>query len=251
MNAIIVEDEAIAAEALKSLVHEIDEEINILVTLQSIDESVEWLQEHQMPDLVFMDIHLADGSAFKIFEQVKITCPIVFTTAYDEYALRAFEVNSIDYLLKPIDKRELERSINKYKDLTSYKKDNSELINRLLENINQHKHKNFFLVPEKDKLIPLAMSEIAYIFIDAKIVKAVSFENKVYYLDQTLDELMHQLDPSVFYRANRQYIISRMAVKDISIWFSGKLSINLKVPASERIIVSKMKAGEFKKWFVN
>jgi two-component system LytT family response regulator len=212
---------------------------------------VEWFQTSSPPDLVFMDIHLADGSAFNIFERITIPCPIIFTTAYDEYALKAFEVNSIDYLLKPINKKDLARAIDKYKNFSFHPGNNRDLINKLLVSIKQNtvSYKSYFLVPEKDKLIPLATHDIAYIYIDAKMVKAVTFGERVYYMDTVLEDLMRQLDPKLFFRANRQYIIAHKAVKDISLWFGSKLSVNLNVAATERIIVSKVRVGEFKKWF--
>lgn len=249
MKAVIIEDENIAAQALQSLVREIDPEMEVLTILQTIEESVEWFEENPMPDLVFMDIHLADGSSFAIFEKVDITCPIIFTTAYDEYALKAFEVNSIDYLLKPINKADLERALKKFKSLTS-KPDKASLEGLLAQMGGlKKKYKTCFLIPERDKLIPLATSNIAYIYIDTKTVKAITMDGHTYYLNQTLDDIMAQLDPEVFFRANRQFIISRAAVKDISIWFGNKLSINLLVSVPEKIIVSKARVGEFKSWF--
>ena len=248
MKAVIVEDEIFAAQALQALIREADASIEVLAVLQSIDESVEWFRSHPVPDLVFMDIHLADGSSFAIFEEVNITCPVIFTTAYDEYALKAFEVNSIDYLLKPINQKDLERAISKYKNLTAG--DNTELINKLMASIKigERTYKSYFLVPEKDKLIPLATADVAYICVDAKMVKAVSYANRTYYLDQSLDELAVQLNPADFYRANRQYIIARKAVKDLSLWFGSKMVVNLSVPLPERIVISKAKVSEVKRW---
>lgn len=249
MKAVIIEDENIAAQALQSLVHEINPEMEVLTILQTIEESVEWFEENPMPDLVFMDIHLADGSSFAIFEKVEITCPIIFTTAYDEYALKAFEVNSIDYLLKPINKADLERALKKFKSLTA-KPDKASLEGLLAQMGGlKKKYKTCFLIPERDKLIPLATSNIAFIFIDTKTVKVITMDGQVHYLNQTLDDIMLQLDPEMFFRANRQFIISRAAVKDISIWFGNKLSINLLVSVPEKIIVSKARVGEFKSWF--
>lgn len=249
MKALIIEDENVAAQALKLLIQDINPEIEIATTLQTIEESVEWFEMNPMPDLVFMDIHLADGSSFAIFDTVSITCPIIFTTAYDEYALKAFEVNSIDYLLKPINKADLERALNKYKNFTSPAEKPS--LEGLLAQMGalKKKYKNCFLIPERDKLVPLATSNIAYIFIDAKTVKAVAMDGHAYYLNQTLDDIMNQLDPEVFFRANRQFIIARNAVKDMTVWFGNKLAINLIVPVPERIIVSKARVGEFKTWF--
>ena len=252
MKAVIIEDEIVAAQALQTLIGEVSSEIQIIAVLQSIDESVEWFQTCPAPDLVFMDIHLADGSAFTVFEKTTIACPVIFTTAYDEYALKAFEVNSIDYLLKPINKKDLERAINKYENFSLQPAQNTAWINKLLASLKQNtvSYKSYFLVPEKDKLIPLAAHDIAYIYIDTKMVKAVAFSGRTYYMDTVLDDLMRQLDPKLFFRANRQYIIAHKAVKDVSVWFGGKLAVNLGVETPERIFVSKVRVGEFKKWFV-
>lgn len=249
MRALIIEDEILAAQSLRSLIEELLPEAEILDILQTIDDSVEWFQSHPMPDLVFMDIHLADGSSFSIFDEAEITCPVVFTTAYDEYALKAFEVNSIDYLLKPISKKELERAIRKYENWSSGK-ENPALLQKLLSELRHDAWKSYLLIVEKDKMVPLPVKDIACIYIDTKLVKVLTYTGKHHYLDQTLDELMNQLNPTRFYRANRQYIIAKEAVKNISLWFNNKLSVNLTVEVPERILISKMKAGDFKRWIV-
>ena len=250
MKAVIIEDERIAADLLRNLVCQLDEDIDVVAMLQTVEDSVEWLNNNQHPDILFVDIHLADGSSFSIFEKTNVNCPIVFTTAYDEYALKAFEVNSIDYLLKPINKDDLQRALNKYRSLRGVDVDYKEFVSRFFadkEKINNYKE--YFLVPERDKLIPLAAKDIAYIYIDLKLIKAVSYSGKVYYLNQNLDEMMNQLNPKMFFRANRQYIIAHDAIKDISIWFGNKISLNLIVPAEEKIIVSKARVSEFKNWY--
>ena len=252
MKAVIIEDEKIAAELLKNLICQLDENIEVVTVLQTVEDSVEWLNSNQHPDILFVDIHLADGSSFSIFEKTEVKCPIVFTTAYDEYALKAFEVNSIDYLLKPINKDDLQRALNKYKNLKGEKHevDYKTLISRFLteaENVNNYKE--HFLVPERDKLVPLAAKDIAYVYIDLKLIKAVTFSGKIYYLNQNLDEMMNQLNPKMFFRANRQYIVSHEAIKDVSIWFGNKISLNLTIPTEEKIIVSKARVSDFKNWY--
>lgn len=251
MKVLIIEDEHIAAMALQELIKEVDESIEILTVLQTIEESVEWFNTHAMPDLLFLDIHLADGSSFAIFDEVEVSCPIVFTTAYDEYALKAFELNSIDYLLKPINKNDLQRAITKYENFAGAHSSQDDILN-LITNIKQSQrvYKTNFLVPERDKLIPLPVKEIAYIYIDGKHVKAFTFSNKSFEMEYTLDELSHQLNPQEFFRANRQFIIAHSAIKDASVWFGNKLSINMKVPIPEKIIVSKARVKEFKMWYV-
>ena len=181
------------------------------------------------------------------------SCPIIFTTAYDEYALKAFEVNSIDYLLKPISKDALARAIRKYHMVGQrVQNDNHGNYDAMLEQLTGKKrYKRCFLLPERDKLIPLPASDIAYAYIDTKMVKLVSMSGKSYYMSQTLDDLLTQLDPQMFFRANRQFIISRDAVKDVSIWFGNKLAINLIMETPEKIIISKARVAEFKHWFSN
>ena len=250
MKALIIEDEVLAAQSLQKLITEVAPDTEIIEVLQSIEESVAWFDENAMPDLVFMDIHLADGSSFAIFERTQITCPIIFTTAYDEYALKAFEVSSIDYLLKPINRNDLTRALNKYNNLVGDKNYDLEALRQVVQQIGTSKrYKSCFLVPERDKLLPLPTANIAYIYIDTKTVKAITMDGHSHYMSQTLDEIMNQLNPDDFFRANRQYIISRKAIKDMTVWFGNKLSINMLVDVPEKIIISKAKVSEFKAWF--
>lgn len=248
MKAVIVEDEFIAAQSLQRLLTSINENIQILAVLQSIEESVEWFSMNESPNLVFMDIHLADGSSFAIFEKVNINCPIIFTTAYDEYSLRAFEVNSIDYLLKPINKKNLERALSKYSNLSLG--NSNEVITNLLQSIKaKSAYKSHFLIPYKDKLQPLSVDKIAFIYSEYKMARIVTLSHQTYTLDTSLDEIFRQLDPNLFFRANRQYILAHRAITDISVWFGGKLSVNLSIAAPDKIIVSRARVSEFKNWY--
>ena len=251
MKAVIVEDELIAAQNLQRLIQQVDSDIEVIVVLQSVEESIEWFMLHPAPELVFMDIHLADGSSFSIFEKVEINCPIIFTTAYDEYALKAFEVNSIDYLLKPISLKNFERALSKFRSMVAAKDDNSELISHLLATFKQTKEafKSNFLIPHKDKFIPLAVSKIACLYTENKMVNIVTDDQQIYHIDSSLEDLGNQLNPALFFRANRQYIVSHKAIKDISIWFGSKISINLYVNVPDKIIVSKARVSEFKTWY--
>lgn len=249
MKALIIEDEILAARHLQHVLDEVGG-INVITVLESISESIEWFKINLQPELIFMDIHLADGSAFEIFKHVDIACPIIFTTAYDEYALKAFKVNSIDYLLKPIDVSAVQEALKKLKGLRAA--DNSRTdIQNLIESFKRAStYKTHFLIPAKgDKLIPVQVSEIAYIFIDASLVKARTFDERSFRFEYTLDELADLLDPRDFFRANRQYIISRKAIKDIDLWFNSRLSVNLKIPVPEKILISKARIPEFKAWF--
>ena len=249
MKAVIVEDEGLAARNLQSILEEIGS-IQVHATLESITETVEWFQHHPQPDLLFLDIHLADGSAFEIFDHITIHCPIIFTTAYDEYALKAFTVNSIDYLLKPIDIKSVRRALLKLETL-SPKQDEEEKFQMFVDTFRKASlWKTHFLVPVKgDKLVPLQSAEIACIFIDSGVVKAVTFDARTFVMDQTLDELAGMLNPADFFRANRQYIVSRRAVKDIDLWFNSRLSVNLSVSVPEKILISKARVPEFRNWF--
>ncbi len=251
MKALIIEDEKAAVRNLMALLSEVAPDIDVIATLDSITDSIDWFREHAMPELVFLDIHLADGSSFEIFEHVDITCPVIFTTAYDEYALRAFKVNSIDYLLKPIGQTDILNAIAKLKRLqvenSAQEPDYSNLIRALKR---QDSYKTHFLIPVKgDKLLPLSVDMILFFYIHEGNVKAVMTDGKEYTFTQTLDELADCLNPNLFFRVNRQYLISRKAVLDIDLWFNGRLSVNLKVPVEDKILVSKARVAEFKGWF--
>ena len=253
ITAVIVEDEALAAENLERQIKELNKSIEVLCILQSVDESIKWFSTNKHPDIVFMDIHLADGDSFEIFEKVEIISSIIFTTAYDEYALRAFEVNSIDYLLKPIELSSVEKALNKLSRITSVEHINTKILTNLVKSIRAHEtsYRNNFLIPHKDKLIPISADDIAYIFSEYKMAKLCCFNGQKYVLDTSLDEMMRQLNPDKFFRANRQYIVAHRAITDLSIWFSGRLAINLSIATNERIIVSRAKSGELKNWFID
>jgi two-component system LytT family response regulator len=249
MRAIVIEDEYAVAQMLIALLDEMHENIMVVAQLQSIEESVAWFRANPMPDIVFMDIHLADGSSFAIFDQVEIACPIVFTTAYDEYALQAFQVNSIDYLLKPIDKVDLYHAIGKFKKLTQ--PTDNKLLTSIIASLKhaEMKYKSHFLVQTRDKLIPLAVSDIAFIYTENKLIKAFTTDGRTFFLENTLEELTELLDPQLFFRANRQFIVAHSAVKEINLWFNSKLVVILNIATPEKITVSKNRVPEFKAWF--
>lgn len=253
MKALIVEDELIASQNLQRILQQLADDIQILTVLQSVEETIDWFRSNPQPDVLFLDIHLADGASFAIFDEITINCPIIFTTAYDEYALKAFEVNSIDYLLKPINQKNLERALNKLRTLTANNDHvNNELITKLIANfkVNNKSYKSGFLIPYKDKFIPLQVSKIDFFYTENKMVTIMS-EGQMYHLDTSLEDIASQLDPQLFFRANRQFIVARKAIKDISVWFGSKVSINLFVSAPEKIIVSKARVSEFKTWFTS
>ena len=256
MKALIIEDEKAAVRNLQALLKEVAPSTEVIDTLDSVTESVAWFESHAAPDVVFMDIHLADGSAFEIFEHVRIASPVIFTTAYDEYALRAFKVNSIDYLLKPIGAADLRRALDKLETLhgaagAGASAASGESFAELIRDLQRQGHyKSHFLIPCKgDKLLPLAVEQVQYFCIADGVTKAVVSDRERYVLPNTLDELTDSLDPARFFRVNRQYLISRGAVQDIDLWFNNRLAINLKVPTDGKVLVSKLRVNEFKSWF--
>lgn len=252
MNILIIEDEAAAAQNVKAILHELDANVALLAVLESVEEAVEWLRGHPDPDLAFVDIQLADGLSFEIFERVEASFPVVFTTAYDEYALQAFTVNSVDYLLKPLDRSAVQASLRKYQQYytTSPSKWDASAMQQLIQTMKQASpsYKSSFLVHYRDKLIPIAVESFAYFFSQSKVVHGMTHDGKVYGLDHTLEELEQRLDPADFYRANRQYVVARRAVVDITFYFNGRLLINLAPASLEPVLVSKARASLFKAW---
>lgn len=252
MKTVIIEDEKAAIRNLTALLAEVNPEIEIVATLDSISETIEWFGSHSLPDLAFMDIHLADGSAFEIFQHTDILCPVIFTTAYDEYALKAFKVNSVDYLLKPIGEEDICKALEKLEILRGKTAESPfhMKLEGLIQTLRQQEsYKTHFLIPQKgDKLVPLSADSVFYFFISEGSVKAVTDQNE-YILTQTLDELTETLNPARFFRVNRQYLIARQSIKDIDLWFNGRLAVNLTVRTPEKILVSKVRVTDFKEWF--
>jgi two-component system, LytTR family, response regulator LytT len=248
MRILIVEDETAAYENLVDILAEIDPSIEIAGNTESVIQSIQWLQTNKVPDLILMDIHLSDGSAFSIFDNVKIETPVIFTTAYDEYAIKAFKVNSIDYLLKPIKAEELRCAIEKFK------KWNRDEILKYLVQLNQFTPLNNYidrlLIPVKDKLQPVELSQVSCFYTTERITRIYLRTGKDYPYSKTLDQIELTLNPSDFIRANKQFIIARNSVKDITIWFDSRLLVKIDIETPERIYVSKNKAVEFKAWMV-
>lgn len=251
MKYLIIEDETAAAVNLKAILKKITPEAEIIGVLESIEEGVEYFsdREHSQPDLVFMDIHLADGESFKILDKVEVEAPIIFTTAYDEYAIKAFKVNSIDYILKPIKEEELRFALEKFSRLTQSERSSyHDKVEEMVEQTRTERER-VFLVHYKDKLIPLNIDEdIAFFYTSNERVTATTYDGRTFPIDRTLEQLQSSLSPEDFFRANRQFIIARSAVKDIALWFGSRLSLNLKVETPEKIIISKARVPEFKQW---
>ncbi|MFN0187496.1 MAG: LytR/AlgR family response regulator transcription factor [Bacteroidia bacterium] len=251
MRVLIIEDESLAAKRIMKMVNEQEPDFIIEGVMDSIESSVAWLNANPHPDLILMDIELADGQSFEIFNQVDVTSTIIFTTAYDEFAIRAFKVNSIDYLLKPIDPDELKRSFDKFKELhkssiISPKLDLDMIVTALRGK--EQVYKQRFLVKQGQRLIPIDMHEIAFFYTEDKVSFIKTFGEQRYIVDHSLDELELLLDPNTFFRANRQYIVTPKCLDGIHSHFNGKLKINMKPNNNDEVFVSREKAADFKKW---
>lgn len=255
MKVLIVEDEELAAEGLLQNLRRIEPKVEILAVLDSVREAVNWFSENSMPELAFFDIQLADGLSFSIFEQCNITCPIIFTTAYDEYALRAFKVNSIDYLLKPFEVEDLRKALEKWRLLsgsTALQPD-AEIMRLLMQQmssqIRQPSYKTRFMVKTGDHLHSINSSEIDYFYSENKIVWLRQQNGRKYLIDYTLEQLEEMLDPQDFYRINRKYIVSIGAIKSVAAYTNSRLKVLLKEPPDkEEVLISREKVEAFKGW---
>ncbi len=248
MKVLIVEDETAAYENMVEALHAIDPSIEISGNIESVSRTAEWLQNNPQPDLIFMDIHLSDGSAFLLFDRMKVETPIVFTTAYDQYAMDAFRVNSIDYLLKPIKPEELQRALDKFRhwmpaDMSAY-------LSRLMTLAPKPVYKDKILLPLRDKLLPVSLTDVACFYTTNKQTLVCLKNGTQYAYTKTLEQIMAMLNPSRFIRANKQYIIARDSVKEITVWFDSRLLVKLDVETPEPIYISKNRATDFKAWMV-
>jgi DNA-binding LytR/AlgR family response regulator len=249
MRILIVEDETAAYENLLEILATMDPDIEVAGYTESIRQTVHWLQTNQNPDLIFMDIHLSDGSAFTIFDNIRIEVPVIFTTAYDEYAIEAFKVNCIDYLLKPIKAEEMKRALDKFRKWT--RQDVLNYLSYLTKLIPSTKFRDKILIPVKDQLQPLDLNEISCFYTTEKNTRIFLKNGSSFPYSKTLEQIEGSLNPKDFVRANKQFILARKSVKNITIWFDSRLLITIDVEPPERIYVSKNKAAEFKAWMVN
>ena len=252
MKILIVEDEPHAARQLQQIILECRPEAVIVAVSETVEEAVRLLGTPENFDLIFLDIHLADGHSFEIFNAVDVQIPVIFTTAYDQYAIRAFEVNSVDYLLKPVHPAMVEKAILKFEKLWQEAKPASTMIDlRELKELlfRGARYRENFLIPFQDKLLPVAAKDIAWFDVRNGRIVGTQFNNTSLVLEErSIDDLMEQLDPWLFYRANRQYLINRHAVKTVTHHFNGKLLASLVPVPSEPVIVSREKASAFKLW---
>lgn len=255
MRILIVEDEKLAAEKLRKQLLELDEKIIVAGMTPSIEETVEWLDANEMPDLVFCDIHLADGLSFDIFKQRIVQSPVIFTTAYDHYAIRAFEVNSISYLLKPIQSDKLQESLSKYRNLRAHNAQSMQpagqidkLISIIQRGTTTTNYKQRFLVKVGTKIKSVPVNRVAYFFTEDRMNFIMTRDHDKLPIDHTLEELEDMLDPRHFFRLNRSYVVHYDAVKEIHTHFKGRVKVDLNPTVEEEIVISAEKTPLFKAW---
>ncbi len=252
-NVIIVEDEIHSAQMLECMINELRPEWNIIDTFDSIEDTVNWLKNNEQPNLIFLDIQLSDGISFSIFDKVNVDCGVIFTTAYDEYAVKAFTLNSVDYILKPVKKdillsaiEKLESIIKKFEDGNYGHTDYKDILVGLKNGTTTYRKR--FLVSKRDAFFSIPVADIAYIYFESKLTYAVTFDNKEHIINFTLDKLEEELDPSVFIRANRQAIVNMNAIHSLENYFGGKLIVKLLPQFEHKFIISRAKATVFKNW---
>jgi len=249
LKILIIEDEIPAAKRLEKLILECKPDAEIIEVIDTVEDALEWFNNNDEPDLVISDIQLADGVSFEIYEELDLECPIIFATAYDQYAIKAFELNSIDYLLKPFNKETLQKSFDKLEKLQPVASLQELDLGSLIQQVSHgNSYKQRFLISKGDALIPVATSQIAYIYTEYKAVMIKTTEGKSYFLNYSLDDLEGQLNPSQFFRLNRQFITSINAIAKISQYFNGKLKIELNPAQEGEVIVSRAKTPVFKNW---
>jgi DNA-binding LytR/AlgR family response regulator len=249
MRVVIIEDEALASERLKKMILSYDDTIEIVAQLESVEESVEWFRHHLHPELIFLDIHLEDDLSFAIFEKVKITSSIIFTTAFDEYAIKAFKLRSIDYLLKPIVQEELNGALQKYREITAGQETQSDL--HMLYDLIVKKsevYRERFSVRVGQKIKTFAVGDIGFFRSESGYATAYLYDGHTFLLDQSLDALMKELDPSKFFRINRQMMVALAAVKEVHIYSTSRLKLDLSPKSDEDVFVSIDKVTPFKRW---
>ncbi len=250
MKALIIEDEISAVQNLKYLLASLEPDLKIIQVIDTVSMAIDFLKKEATCDLIFMDIHLADGNAFEILSEIKPSAPIIFTTAYDQYAIKAFKVNSIDYLLKPLQESELKNALLKFKNSKQASDPNTQHL-KVLMDLFQNQSKSYrqsFLVQKGETLIPVSSNDFAFFYIQNGVVRGVTTENNSYFLDGKLEDLENDLNPNNFFRANRQYLVQKSAIKSLSIYLNGRLIINTIPKSSEKIIVSKANAPKIKAW---
>jgi two-component system response regulator LytT len=255
MDILIIEDEGLAVQKLMSTIAEIGTSFRVTGVTDSIETSVEWLNQHAMPDLILMDIELADGQSFEIFNRVEVKSPVIFTTSYDEYAIKAFKVNSIDYLLKPVKKEDLAASFQKLNQLKQLYAGNGlplpdfkSLIKELQEQSRLKEYRERFLVKHGQRLISVETNDIAFFYTDEKVNFFKTKSNMKYIVEYTIDELETFVPPKKFFRINRQFLIAVHSIENIHNYFNGRLLLHLKPSIDKEVIISRERVNDFKDW---
>lgn len=247
MQVLIIEDEMRAANQLQKLLRQTDFSHNLLGILDTVEESVQWFQTHTLPDLVFMDIQLADGLSFEIFQKIELQCPIIFTTAFDQYAIRAFKVNSVDYLLKPIQLKDLKQALDKFKRSEQAFTLTDQNLQNFLAELKVKESRQGILVKEGDDYVQLQISDLLYAYSEDSITFGVT-ESKRVIIDETLDQLFTTLDASQFFKINRGQVIAKKAIGKIAKYFNHRLKLNIAQSRDHDFVVSRQKVNDFKAW---
>lgn len=256
MNILIVEDEELAVKKITKTLLQVEPNANVVGITESIQSTVSWLQNNKRPDLILMDIELSDGQSFEIFNRVKVNSAVIFTTSYDEYALKAFKVNSIDYLLKPIQQEDLEAAIGKYRAMKNLYNEPTgvpdlnleSIIAELKQKLQPREFRKRFLVKHAQKLVSIEVDDIAYFFSDGRLNFFKTYDNRKFVVDYTMDELEEMLDPDRYFRASRSFYISVDSVDQIHDYFGNRLLLHLKPAVEKEALVSREKVTDFKKW---
>jgi two-component system response regulator LytT len=249
MKIVIIEDEQLTADDLAETILKVSPGVQIIARLSSVKDAVAWFRKNEQPDLIFSDIQLGDGLCFEIFRKHPITTPVIFCTAFDEYALTAFKAHGIDYILKPFDEQTIAAAMNRYKELERKFLGNNRQIENILQLFENRKNQKqgSVLVYHKDKIVPIKLEDVALFYIDHEITYLITFAQKSFTISKSLEEI-EVITGDAFYRANRQYLVNRKAIREASQYFARKLSITLSIPFSETITVSKVKVPEFLNW---
>jgi len=247
MKIAIIEDELHTAQDLADTVIKVAPAAEIMAILSSVKESIDWFENNEAPDIIFCDIQLGDGLSFAIFDTIETSIPVIFCTAYDEYALRAFKTAGIDYILKPFTEKTIAAALAKYNSLKNSFTKSIQSYSALEKGINELKKQSAVLVHYKDKILPVKLEDIAVFHLRNDLTHLITFSREEYFINETLEEA-ERLAGSHFYRVNRQCLINRKAIKDVSKYFGRKLLVNLAIPFTEKVTVSKVKASHFLAW---
>ena len=250
MRYLIIEDEYHAAKRLKTLVQKLEQGGKCLAVIDSVEDAVTWLRENPMPDLVFMDIQLADGLSFDIFNNIDVQTPVIFTTAFNEYALRAFKTNSIDYLLKPVDEGELAAALKKFENLygQTLKNFNPELIRLLSEQVTGPEFVKRFLIKQSASISYIPVEDVAWFYSEDGLTFLMTIDRKKHHIDYTLEQLTDLLDPKIFFRINRKHLLHVQSVEKAAPYFNNRLKITLKPATDQEVVVSRERVKGFKEW---